>query len=124
EKVINLWLRSGSPNRNLTILTALQLERNWDGTIRLIRIVKDQSEVNRAKVGLRQIVHRGRLPIDAERLILVGEFNDQLKKCPQADLNIFGMPKAFNPDLMTQITKGCDTACLFIKDSGEESALV
>jgi hypothetical protein len=124
EKTINLWLRGGSPNRNLSILTALQLERNWNGRLRLLRVVKDPSEQKKAEVGLRRVAERGRLPVDVERIIYIGNFSEQLALCPKADLNIFGMSQDLDIDQMHELCQRADTACLFVMDSGEESALV
>lgn len=123
RKTVNLWLRSGSPNRNLTLLTALQLERNWNGHLRLIRVVDDASEANKAEVGLRQIIQRGRLPLDVQRRVLVGPFLKLLEGSPEADINIFGMSAELDVDDMRKVSDVADTASLFIKDSGQESAL-
>lgn len=124
EKTINLWMRGRSPNRNLSILTALQLERNWNGTLRLVRMVADQSEVAKASRGLQAIARRGRLPLDAENVVVIGRFPEDLQKILAADLNIFGMPVDLEVDALHDIAAATDTACLFIKDSGHESALV
>ncbi|MFQ6673791.1 MAG: hypothetical protein ACE5GH_03265, partial [Fidelibacterota bacterium] len=123
EKTANLWLRGGSPNRNLTLLTALQLERNWNGHLRLIRVVEDPARIQKARIGLRQIVRRGRLPLDVEQLVLEGDFLDLLANSPEADLNMFGMSSTLSVENMRTLADTCDTACLFIRDSGEESAL-
>jgi solute carrier family 12 (sodium/potassium/chloride transporter), member 2 len=39
-KDINLWLRPGSPNIHLGVLIALQLQRNRQGHLRLVQVVK------------------------------------------------------------------------------------
>ncbi|MEE9166659.1 MAG: amino acid permease [Candidatus Neomarinimicrobiota bacterium] len=124
EKTVNLWLRGGSPNRNLSLLTALQLERNWNGQLRLIRAVDSPEKIKKARVGLRQIAHRGRLPVDVQQLVLDGNFGEILSRAPEADLNMFGMSSDLNIDDIHTLAQICDTACLFIRDSGQESALV
>jgi len=124
RKTINLWLRGGSPNRNLALLTALQLERNWNGHLRLIRVVSDTTEKKKAETGLRQISQRGRLPLDVDQIVLVGSFLDLLPQSPEADIHIFGMPDELNVDHLRELSETVDAACLFIKDSGQESALV
>ena len=43
EEDINMWLRSGSPNRNLSILIAIQLEKNWNGNLKLLKIVENEA---------------------------------------------------------------------------------
>jgi len=124
RKVVNLWLRGGSPNRNLGLLTALQLERNWNGHLRLIRVVKDSTGVTKAEIGLRQISQRGRLPFDVDQRVLIGNFFDLLTRSPEADINIFGMSTELDVNYMRRLADRVDAACLFIKDSGQESALV
>ncbi|MDP6966629.1 MAG: amino acid permease [Candidatus Marinimicrobia bacterium] len=124
EKIINLWMRGGSPNRNLSILTALQLERNWNGTLRLVRMVAEPSEFAKASKSLQAISRRGRLPLDTENVVVPGRFPENFQKIPMADLNIFGMPMDLEVDTLHEIATAADTACLFIKDSGHESALV
>ncbi|MFQ6615369.1 MAG: amino acid permease [Fidelibacterota bacterium] len=124
EQHINLWMRGGSPNRNLSLLTAIQLERNWNGHLRLIRVVGDPADTEKARVGLRQVAHRGRLPVDVEKQVLQGNFLDILSQAPEADLNMFGMTSDLDVDTMHTLSHTCDTACVFIRDSGQESALV
>ena len=79
RKDINMWLRSGSPNRNLSILTAIQLEKNWNGQLRLLRMIEDESQIAKAKVGLKAVARRGRMPLDCELEILNGSFPEDLK---------------------------------------------
>ena len=123
EKDINMWLRSGSPNRNLSILTAIQLEKNWNGNLKLLRMVEKEKDISKAQVGLEAIARRGRLPHDCEKLILSGTFPDGLKNGPTADINIFGISDELSVREMHTITSKVKTTCLFIKDSGQESAL-
>ena len=123
EEDINMWLRSGSPNRNLSILTAIQLEKNWNGNLKLLKIVENEEEISKAKIGLEAIARRGRLPLDCEKIVLRGTFPDGLKNGPTADINIFGISDEISVREMHTITLKVETTCLFIRDSGQESAL-
>ena len=123
RKDINMWLRGGSPNRNLSILTAIQLEKNWNGQLRLLRLIDDGAEINKARVGLQAIARRGRLPIDCEKIIFSGTFPQGLEDSPPADINIFGISNNINIKTMHKISSIVGTTCLFIRDSGEESVL-
>ena len=58
NKEINVWLRFGSPNKDLAILTALQLQRNWNGHIRLLTAVKSKDEQRKATIILNRIAER------------------------------------------------------------------
>ena len=56
--------------------------------------------------------------------ILEGNFDDILQKAPLTDLNIFGISETMVCESMRKIVKSVNTSCLFVKDSGDESALV
>ena len=63
------------------------------------------------------------MPRETEVSVLVGSFKEVLSKAPPADLNIFGLPREIGWDIMVDETVNLtNTSCLFIKDSGEESA--
>ncbi len=69
-----------------------------------------------------KLIHN-RLPSDTEVSVLEGSFKEVLSKAPPSDLNIFGFPKEVGWDTMVdEIVCLTNTSCLFIKDSGEESA--
>ena len=54
---------------------------------------------------------------------LASRYEEPLAQAPRADLSIFGLP--LQPDLaFTQkITRLVDASCVFVRDSGDESAL-
>jgi amino acid transporter len=123
KEKVNVWLRDGSPNQDLAILTALQLERNWRSTIRLLTIVEKQEDQNKTQLRFRKIAELVRMPKETEISVLTGTFKEALLKAPSSDLNIFGFPKEIGWDTMVaEIADLTSTSCLFIKDSGEESA--
>ena len=123
RKKINLWLRKGSPNRNLTTLTAIQLEKNWDGMLNLINTVKEDSEVSLAITALEVLAQRGRLPADTQKRVVVGDFYEELKKGANADIHIFGFSDDLDVKMMRRIAETVNGSCLFVRDSGTESAL-
>ena len=47
KEKVNVWLRIGSPNQDLAVLTGLQLERNWGCTLRLLTVVSTLEEKQR-----------------------------------------------------------------------------
>jgi hypothetical protein len=123
QERINLWLRSGGINRHLTMLTAMQLSRNWDCPVRVLRVVDDESEMEQACRALKRIAERTRLSLNTECEILVGDFLEQVAAAPRADLNIFGMAQEMDMDTLHMLAEQTDTSCLFVRDSGMESAL-
>ena len=120
---INVWLRTGSPNLNLSILIALQLEQNWNCKIRLVTVAQDENELKKAEGFLNKTALKARMPTDTETEVLVGDFKKVLQNSPQADLNIFGMARELDIQLMHEIYRLSDSSCLFVRDSGAESAL-
>jgi hypothetical protein len=50
-------------------------------------------------------------------------FNEYLHTAPQADLNIFGLQPAPDFDTIRSLVDTTDSTCMFVRDSGRESAL-
>ncbi len=121
EKRINLWLREKSPNYNLATLSALQLSRNWNASLCLMRAVEDSSQVKKAEESLQRFKEAARLPLNTEIKVLVGEFYQAIKEEP-SDLTIIGMSPRYK-QLITIINETNHTL-VFVADSGLESVLV
>jgi amino acid transporter len=121
KQKINLWLGTKSPNRNLSVLTALQLERNWKGYLNLVHAAEDAEKVLRARKRLRAIASVARLPLDTTVSVQVGDFFETIPAGSEADLNIFGIPEVLDLNAMRRAAELADTTCLFIRESGEES---
>lgn len=121
-KMINLWIRKGSPNIDLSILVAFQLQKNWDGWIQLIQIVQVPEEKDDAIAYLTRLSELMRFPSNVDVRVLVGTFSEALSQAPEADINIFGMPE--HPDLhfIRSGSQGVKTPILFLRDSPHESA--
>ena len=52
-----------------------------------------------------------------------GEFENAITKVERADLNIFGLAYNVECDILKDLTEKTGGSCLFVKDSGNESAL-
>jgi len=124
RKTLNVWLRRSSPNKDLAILMAIQLNRNWQGQLRFITVLADPQDSERTRRVQERLIDRARLPIDTETVILIGEFKSVLESSPEADLNIFGISNELDGDIMHDLAGKVDTSCLFVKDSGDESMVV
>lgn len=120
---VNIWLRLRSPNRNLSILTALQLAHNWNCNIRLLSVVDKPEDRDKTELVFHKITEIARMTARTEICVLAGDFKEILKKAPQSDLNIFGMSKELDCETMHEVAELINTSCVFVKDSGEESAL-
>lgn len=125
QRDVNLWLREKSPNWHLAVLVTLQLQLNWEGKINLITTTSDKKDKRRLQSFLERISDRARLPSMTDFHVLVGSFKESLKKTPRADINVFGLAAGNVPfDQIRDVTDLTNSSCLFIKDSGQESALV
>ena len=123
EKVVNLWIRRQSPNINLAILVALQLEKNWQGTVRLIQVVDKEQEEEEARTYLLKLKNLMRMPAEGDIEVLVGSFMDCIQEAPPADINIFGMAEYPDIDQIHKVADAIHTSILFLRDSKHESAL-
>ncbi len=123
EKIVNLWIRKKSPNINLAVLTAIQLERNWDGIIRLVQVVPEDEDREEARQYLSKLKDLMRLSAQVEIHIIGGRFLDALKDAPEAEVNIFGMKEEIDIALVRNVFSMIGTSVLFLSDSNHESAL-
>jgi hypothetical protein len=124
QKTVNLWLRDKSPNWHLAMLLALQLHLNWEGKICLITATSDSNDKKRLVNFLDRLSNQARLPSMTELHVLIGKFDDTLQQAPRADMNIFGLGEKVILDFIRETPEKTNSSCLFVKDSGWESALV
>lgn len=121
---INLWVRMGSPNIHLAILIGLQLERNWEGRLKIIHVACDVSEQRQAQDYLGKLKRLMRLTGETELLTIVGSFEEIISNAPIADINIFGIAKEYDIPWMRMVSGRVNTSALFLKDSEQENAIV
>lgn len=125
QKKINLWLRDKSPNWHLAMLITLQLQLNWEGKINLVTVAEKEHDEKRLQRFLELLSDQARLPSLTEFHILRGSFKDAIKKAPRGDINIFGLAKDEIPfKFIRDVTEKTKSSCIFVRDSGTESALV
>ena len=131
RQTINVWIRDRSPdwsismdigNLDLALLTGYKLSQNWDARLRLVTVVPNEKEQKAAREFLEMLIDLGRIP-NAEVHVHVGDFRNFVENAPQADLNVFGL----DPDLDFKFSRGLvhttESSCMFVRDSGMESAL-
>lgn len=124
EKVVNLWIRRNSPNIHLAVLAALQIQGNWDGQVRILQAVSDESQASEAQKYLEMIKATLRFPEDTLLQTLVGDFRTVLMTAPKADVNIFGMANQPDVKIIHEVFEMVGTSVLFLRDSEFESAAV
>ena len=132
ERVINVWVRDQSPeweismrlsNLNLSLLMAYQISFDWKGNIRLLTVVDDPKQLENGQQFLEQIIDLGRMPRNTQAIAVTNNIWDYVKEAPRADLNIFGIGNTVDLDFMRRMVDVTHSSCLFVQDSGLESAL-
>ena len=135
EQVINVWIREQSPdwqiglrlsNLDLSLLLAYKLASNWNGHINLITVVKEEKDRADAEEFLDKLIDLGRMPKGTGAIVATGDLHDFIPRAPQGDLNIFGifgLQPQVNVKQMVDMTQKTRSTCIFVHDSGNESAL-
>lgn len=129
QQNVNIWIKDHGPewsidgpmqNSDLAMLIAYKLKQNWNADIRLITIIRNEDEAEKAKHYLDRFIELTRLPIH-ETVVKSGNFYDELENAPNADINIFGMAEGFDHVAFSQIADTVNSSCLFVRDSGYEN---
>lgn len=132
EQVINVWIREQSPswevglrlsNLDLSLLLAYQIRRNWGGQINLITVVADEAERANGETFLKELITLGRMPRGTQAMVEVGSLESYLSQAPRADLNIFGLQQHVDLAFIERMVAATNASCIFVRDSGQESAL-
>ena len=132
QHLINVWISHWGDdwevdlqwsNSDLALLLAYQLMNNWSGKINLCLAINEEQNPESAKNFLRELVDLARLPKNSTVTVLQTSFSDALQQVPRADLAIFGLPNPARLTFCQEIVTAVDGSCLFVRDSGEESAL-
>lgn len=128
---INVWIRSRDPdwkigwdigNLDLSLLVALKLQRNWQARLRLVMVVADPRHESDARAFLEDLVRLARLH-DAEVVVGTGDYLDFLSEAPQADVSVLGIDDHPRTEVLEATVQRTGSSCLFVRDSGQESAL-
>lgn len=132
EQLINVWVSNQGPewkhelyesNLDLALLLAYQLAQNWQGRITLCMAVPDEETKLKANKFLVRLVSLARLPKDTEIAVSILSFKDAVAHAPRADLDIFGLSREPDMQFVQNLTKLVNGSCVFVRDSGDESAL-
>ncbi len=132
ERTINVWIRDQSPdwplglrlsNLDLSLLLAYQICRTWNGEIRFLVICEDPDNVEEAENYLQQLIEDARLTRYGTTWVRSGRFMEELRRAPRADLNIFGLARDVDIEFLRKLVRETQHSCLFVRDSGHESAL-
>jgi amino acid transporter len=131
QQAVSVWIRDRSPdwklrwdigNLDLSILTAYKLKRNWQADMRLVTVVEDPTDQPDARAFMSRLMDLARLP-QTEVIVAEGPFSRYVRQAPHADLNLFGLSPTPDFDFARAMVEETNASCLFILDSGQESAL-
>ncbi|MFT4623131.1 MAG: solute carrier family 12 sodium/potassium/chloride transporter 2 [Myxococcota bacterium] len=126
-----VWLSDRSPdwelalrvtNLDLPVLLAYLLTRPDSGSTRLCTVLRGDGPTEPAKQFLDDLVQLGRLPRTTSH-VLRGSLLDQLRNGPPADVHLFGLPPTIELERLWEIHRAAGAPCVFVRDSGQESAL-
>ena len=129
QQTINVWIREQSPDwrfkegfetHDLALLISYKIKSNWGARIKIITVVENSSEKDKAKKYLKELIDLARLPIEST-LVVEGKFTDQFTQAPLADLNILGIFPDKDMQHYYDLCLKLNTTCLFVQDSGHEN---
>jgi len=131
---VNLWVQPApgswdavdafsSGNLNLNLLTGYRLLRRWNAHVRVLTCIRDEADRERAARFLDELCDLARYPADVERIVHVGAFEDELRAAPLPDVTVIGVSPSPDPHAMRRWVQSARSACIFVHDSGRESAL-
>jgi len=129
---IGLWLSEQSPNwelglhsssnLHLPVLLALQLHNNAGGDLHVHICVKQPADRTAATDYLRDLRDRARLPNNTRLMVHEVSFAEALASQSHFNFQIFGLSETADANDLRQLAQQTATACLFVRDSGFESA--
>ena len=133
-EVVNLWIRPQleqlsvaeglqKGSINLAILMALRLARAWKAELNLISVVSHSEEVSAARKFIEELRDLCRIPHKAKTIVVVGELEQCISQVPQSDMDFMGLQSVPDFDFVRRMIGLTGSSCLFVRDSGSESAL-
>ncbi len=132
RKGVEVWLSDQHPhwrldlhvaNVDLPVLGGYLLGTAWAAPMNLVTVVRDPASVDAARDFLRSLTEAARLPRDTTVEVLTGSFRDCLADRRSPHLCLFGIGPQVERAHLLDIARASGTACLFLMDSGNESAL-
>jgi hypothetical protein len=132
EQAINVWIRDQSPawevglrlsNLDLNLLLAYQLARNWQADITLLTLIASEAEQANGEQFLADLINIGRTPRQTRAIVQSSALDDYLPNAPLADLHIFGLQEQVNLSFIQNMVTATNASCIFVRSSGQESAL-
>jgi amino acid transporter len=131
EREITLWLKEfpctwktnfDIGNNDISILTALLLQKNWKGHIN-IKVALESIGIQREE-DINLLNDLVRFPVNSTMESYDAQSEDELLKANNTDINILPILKDHNIKQMLEIANSTRTSAIFCLDSLNENALV
>lgn len=132
ESSVNVWVRDQSPdwslglklaNLDCAVLLSHQLKKNWNARVRMLSVVEDAEHVELARAYLTDLLGLARMSRNVSVQVEHGRFSEAMRHAPRADIHILGLAESATVDGLQQFVRQIGGSCLFVLDSGVESAL-
>ena len=130
RRSVSVWLSDRSPDwelklhqrsLDLPVLAGFLVAADWSMPLYLRCVTADEATVPRAERFLLSLKDQARLP-QTRVAATHGAFHDHLAAAV-CDLHLFGMPPTIQLERLKELRDVSGGACLFLLDSGQESAL-
>ena len=129
---VAVWISDRSPdwalklhqaNLDLPVLIGFLLSTARNEPLRLCMVVRDDLQKERARRFLEDLIDQARLPKGTTAHVAHGDFLTLLSQAPKAGTHIFGLGPDVEKVRLEAIRGRLGAACLWLRDSGNESAL-
>ena len=128
---VHVWLSDRSPdwalelrlaNLDLPVLVAYLVAQAWDASLCLHTVVRDPADRHGADSFLRALVDQARLPAGTAVQVSEGDFHAAVE-ASEASLAVLGLSPVATLASLHAVRDRAGCPCLFLLDSGQESAL-
>ena len=102
---------------------SLRLAKAWKGELNIISVIDKEEDRQETENYINSLKDLCRIPRTAKSLIIVGKFPDCIKQTPQGDIDFIGLQSIPDFQFVHQMIDMTGSSCLFMSDSGSESAL-
>lgn len=134
SQIINLWIPPFDEtisladslnlhNMNLALLAAYRLARAWNTNMNLLAVVDSEERKAATQQRIEEMRDMTRIPAAARIEILVGDWESCLARAPQSDIDVLSLGPKDDLSYVRKVVEVTRSSCLFLKDSGKESAI-
>lgn len=134
RQTLHLWFDADATSRpvaealdtqgqHLSVLMALRLRKAWKGVLRVFVLAATVEDIAAVRSWATELVDGARIPEAVAVEVMVGDLGTCLANAPQSDLDLLALPREPTAAELRQRVQQSRSACLFLGDSGQESAL-